>query len=483
MTDRPLETQKRLFSNTALLSAAEVTSQLVNFAFVVCLARVFGRELLGMYAFAMAIGALFAALVSLGTHTLLLRQLSRDPDQTAEATSALLGFQISLALALVLAVHLAARWLAAAPEVAWVITLVVSFHVFMRVVHLLGLGYKARQEMRPPAAVQVASRIAILLLGGLAMLWGASAGLTLASMPIAALLTLAVTGLFVARRFGRLRLRLRRDEIGDYLRRGLPFFYVVLLTTLYMRLGIIYLTLLGGEAEAGLFASAERLVVAAGMAQIMFSAALFPVIARLWEHQRERFAELVQRAARLILFLTLPVATLLALFAPDIVRMFYGDEFSDAAGVLAAAAWVLVIRGIAQLLATASMAADRQRLLVASKTVGLVVLTLLCVILVPPYGALGLVVAMLVSELSATALNYVLLQHAGIPLLILSGGLRVGLACLLAACLAYLLDDQMLWLRLFLVTGGGMAALWVFGAIRSYDLAYLRAILHTRNAR
>lgn len=483
MTDRPLETQKRLFNNTALLSAAEVIGQLVNFAFIVCLARVFGRELLGVYAFAMAIGALLSVLVSFGTHALVLRTLSREPDRTAEATGALLGYQAGVSLLLVLAVHLTALWLGAKPLMLWVVTLVVSFHVFMCLTHLLVLGYSARQEMGPAAMVQTAPRIVILLLGGLAMLWGASAVLTLASMPVAALLILGATILFCSRRFGRPHLRLQRAEIGHYLRKGLPFFYVVVLTTLYMRLGIIYLTVLGGEDEAGLFASAERVVVAAGVVQIMFSTALFPVVSRLWEHQRERFAEFVQRATRLILFLTLPLATLLALFAEDIVRLLYGDAFNDAAGVLTVVAWVLVVRGIAQLLFTTTMAADHQQVLVTSKILGLVMLTLASLALIPSYGAMGLVAAMLISELSATTLNYWLLQRAGVPVMAFSSGLRVALACLLAAGLALLVSDLALWLRLLVVASGGATALWGFGAVRSYDLAYLRTILATPQAR
>jgi O-antigen/teichoic acid export membrane protein len=382
---------------------------------------------------------------------------------------------------MILAAHLAARWLDAAPEVVWVVTCVVSFHVFSRLSNLLVLGFQARQEMAPVAAVQVAPGIVILLLGGLAMLQGAGVGVTMASMPLGALLTLAAISLFATRRFGRLRLRLRRAEITHYLRQGLPAFYVIALSALYARLGIVYVTVLAGEAEAGLFASAERLVVAAGLACVMFSTALFPVIAGLWPHERERFTELVQRAARLVLFFTLPVATLLALFAQDIVPILFGDDFTSAAVVLVTVAWLLVVRGMAQLLSTTSLAADRQRALLISKALGLALLTLGCFSLVPTYGAIGLAAVMLVSELCAAALNYELLQRSGLKVIAMSAGLRVALACLLAASLAWLAADLALWLRGLVVTAGGLLALWGFGAIRSNDMAYLRTILNSTN--
>ena len=483
MTDRPLETQKRLFGNTVLLSGGDGVAQLANFVFVVALARTFGRDLLGVYAFAMAVGALLSVFVSLGTHRLVLRKLSREPERTTEAVGALLAFQAGMAVALVAAVHLAAQWLDASPLMVRAVTLLAGFHVLLRLTQLFVLGYTAREKMGPAAVVAAAERITVLLLGGLAMAWGAGAELTLASMPAAALLILIVTGTYAARRFGRPRLRFQRAEIADYLRQASPFFHVIVLAALYLRLGIIYLTVLGGEAETGLFTSAEKLVAAAGMVQIMFSAALFPVVSRLWNGQREQFADLMQRAGRLILFLTLPIATLLALFAQDIVRILYGDTFSDAAAVLAAVAWVLVLRGIWQLLATAGQAADRPRLLVAGRGLGLAVLTLASLVLIPPYGAMGLVAAMLAAEIASVALLHVLLQRAGVPVMGFGSALRVVPACLLAAGLAYLTADLALWLRLGAVAGGGAAALWLFGAIRSHDLTYLRAIADSRSGR
>lgn len=477
---RPLETQKRLFGNTALLAGAEAVGQLVNFAFVVGLARVFGRDLLGIYAFAMAIGALSAIVVSHGTHTVLLRELSREPEETTRATGSVLAFQSALALTMALAVHLAARWLAPSPEHLWVVTSVVGFHVSMRLAYLLSIGYQARQEMEAAAVLKAAPRVLILLFAGLAMLWGASAALTLASMPVAALVTVAGMAWVWARRFGHPRPQFRHVEIASYVRQGAPFFLVLVLSTLYARLGIIYLTISSGEAEAGLFASAERLVVAAGTAQVMFSAALLPVVAALWQRGRDGFAELVERAGRLLLFLTLPIATVLALFSDDLIGLIYGDDFEGAAGVLAAAAWLLVVRGVAQLLSTTSVAANRQRPLVLSKALGLGVLTLGSIILVRPYGAPGLVAAMLASELSATTLLYVSLRGHRIPLTRFDGGLRVALACLLAAAAAQQTADLALWLRALAVGGVGTIALWLFGAVHRHDINYLRAILATR---
>lgn len=481
--ESPLAAQKRVLNNTLVLSSAEVVAQLANFAFVVGLARVYGREVLGLYAFAMAVGAMCAPFVSLGTHTLVLRELSREPDRTAQVTGALFGFQLCMALILILGVHLAARIFSTDPLLATIVTFVASFRVLMRAAHLLVLSYNARQEMGPSAAMQATSRLGILALGGLAMLQGAGPALALASLPIVALAALVSISLTVRRRFGGPLLRAQLTDVAAYVRRGLPYFLVVVTTVLHARLGIVYLTTLGSQAEAGLFASAERLVLVGTMPLMMFNAALLPVVARLWQRDRARFTELVQRAARLIVITTLPLATLLAVFARDVMRILYGNEFTGGATVLSVVAWILLIRGVAQLLSTTSVAANCQRALLAGRLLGLAVLTLSSVVVVPSFGAPGLAASLLLSEVSATTLNHVLLHRAGVPLMTFDGLFRVAPACLIAAGVASLINGLELWLRLPLVAGSGGAALWAFGAVRGHDLAYLRAILTTRDAR
>ena len=479
---RPLATQRRLFGNTVLLSVSEAIVQLLNFALAIALARIYGPELLGVYSYAMAIGALLCILVSLGTHGFVLRRVGREPAQTVAATGALFGFQLSVALALVLAAHLTARALSSNPVIVWVVTSIVAYHCLTRVTSLLVLGFTARESVGPASVLPLARQGTAVLLAGAAMALGAAAPTALAALPVAALLVLIGMYVFAAQRLGPPQLRFRRAEIAWYLREGNPYFSVVLLSTLYGRLGIIVLAALSGEAAAGVFAAAERLVVAIGTIQVMFFMALLPVVTQLWKNDRDRFAELSQRAARANLLVTLPIATLLALFAHDIVHLVYAHQFADAVPVLVGIAWILVVRGISQLLTSIATATDHQRILARSKSFGLVVLVVVSLALMPRYGALGLVAASLASEISAVVLNYVMLRGEGIPTTTFPGGLRVALACLLAAALDWLLSDLAFGLRLPIVAVSGMAALWLFGAVRAHDLTYLRAILAARES-
>jgi O-antigen/teichoic acid export membrane protein len=438
---------------------------------------VYGREVLGAYSFAMATGAVLCVFVGLGTQGFVQQQLSQQPELTTSATGALYGFQLATGLAIVLATHLVALAFADDPVMVWIVTLIVAYHVLQRVTNLFVVGFTARQEMWIGAALPPARLgMALLLLAGAAAL-GLSAAFALASLPIAALAGLAATGLYTVHRVGRVRLNLRPAEIAGYLREGQPYFYVMLLTTVYSRAGVILITMLSGHAETGVYAAAERLVAAASTVQGMFATALLPVLTQLWSRDTARFADLTQRAGRLTMFITLPVATLLALFSKDIVHILYADAFADAATVLACIAAVLVVRGAAQQLAVASTGTDHQAILVRTKVLGLIVLAVASLALIPTHGAMGLVGATLAGETTAAAANYLLLRRAGVRVVYGRGVWRVALACVIAVGLAWLLAGQPFRLRLPLVMGGGALALWAVGAVRSQDLAYMRAIM------
>ena len=347
----------------------------------------------------------------------------------------------------------------------------------------MSLGFTARREAGAATVVPIAKLGFALLLAAAAVAAGATAPVALAAMPIAAALVLAVTAVCAARRFGPLRIRFRRAEIVTYLREGMPYFYVVALTASYSRLGIILLDAIEGEAATGAYAAAERLVAAVATVYSMFYMALLPVVTQLWKMDRDRFAELTQRAARLTLLVTLPATTMLALFANDIVHVLYGGGIPEAATVLAVISWVLLARGFVQLLVAAATATDHQAILVRGRMLGIAFLTVAGLALIPSHGAVGLAGATLVGETAAVALTYAQLRRAGVPLAIPPLALRAALACLLTAGCVWLAHELALPWRLLVAALVMSAALWLLGAVRSHDLAYLRAVLRARDAR
>jgi O-antigen/teichoic acid export membrane protein len=92
-----MHNERHILANTAILGAGETVGQLANFILVVSFARSFGSGTLGHYSVSMAVGAIAALFVSMGTHGLLIREISRNPASGRDFLGVLMPAQMVLA--------------------------------------------------------------------------------------------------------------------------------------------------------------------------------------------------------------------------------------------------------------------------------------------------------------------------------------------------------------------------------------------------
>ena len=307
--------------------------------------------------------------------------------------------------------------------------------------------------------------------------------MALLALPFSALLILVVLAKLSSAEFGRVVPRIDIRVYSRLLREALPFFLNVGLTVIYTRVGILILRATNTADEVGVFASAERLVMAASILYATFAQAVYPAMVRLFAQDRAAYSQLVQRSARLILLVCLPMATVLFLFAYDIIVVLYGDPFRDAARILQIVAWLLAFRGITAILINIAVAIDHQNLVVWSNVGGLVVLVAFCFLLTPSFGAFGLAVAMLLAQSVKSTAIYLLLRSSGELPKLGRIGLPIASACAVTAALVTALGDASLLVRSATVLVAGLALLYLFRAVRTEDFAYAYRVLSTRSAR
>ena len=478
-----METERRILRSTSILFAARFAAQLANFGFVILFARVYGPALFGEYTFALSLGSVLAIFVSLGTNGLLLRRASRDPAEWQSLVGIILPGQVLLAAATWLIAIAMAALLGVDGTDLGIIAIIAVFQLLNPVWTLFAIGFTATERMGYSAIADAGSRVLILLVAGLAMLLGASIEVALLAFPLSALLVLVTLAKLSSAEFGQ---PIPRIDIRAYLallREALPFFVNIGLTVIYTRVGILILRATSTADEVGVFASAERLVMAASILHMTFAQAVYPAMVRLFAKDKEAFSQLVRRCARLILLVSLPMATLLFLFAEDIIVVLFGDPFRGAARILQILAWLIAFRGITAILVNIAIATDRQNLVVRSNVAGLLVLVASCFALTPSYGAFGLAAAMLLAQSVKSTIIYILLRSSGHLPGLGRVGLPVASACVATGALATMMADASLLVRSMSALVAGLALLYLFRAVRAQDFVYAYRVLSTRSAR
>jgi len=249
------------------------------------------------------------------------------------------------------------------------------------------------------------------------------------------LLALVVTAA-LARGSMPLRPSFSLRRIGELLAETLPLSAATMLNVLYARMVIVVMSLIATAEATGAFSTASRVVEVAVGIPVTLVGTTFPIFARAARDDRERLRYVLQRVLEVALIGGVWLMLALALTADPVADLLTRDpgEADQIARALRILAVAMVPVSLNITWQTTLLALRCHRELLIANAAALVVLVVLIAALVPPYGAEGAAVAVVLGEtfltgLSARALVRV---HPGLaPALWLVG--RVALALAAAA--------------------------------------------------
>jgi PST family polysaccharide transporter len=192
-----------------------------------------------------------------------------------------------------------------------------------------------------------------------------------------------------------------RALIGRLARETWPMLLSGVAISIYMRIDIVMLRNLVGAGAAGQYAAATRLSEIGYFIPVALSTSLLPALLRSRAAGAADYAESMQRYCDLSAALGYGLAIPLALGAPWLVRLAYGEAFAPAAAVLTVHAWaaVFVFIGVARGQFLVNEGLTRFNL-VATAT-GALANVALNLLLIPRLGGTGAAIATVVSYAAA----------------------------------------------------------------------------------
>ena len=391
-------TVKRIIKNTAWLTIAKVSGDLLVFFFLMYFGREFGKTILGKYSLAMSIGAILSVFYSFGFNTFLTRAISRDDTHESKFVGHLLLARTALAF-VAWSVLSTCIWLVPFDDNTKLIVIIISgYHVFYRLGGLLRAAFIAHEAMHYPAFMEFFHRVVILGFGCICLLVFDDPVITLAVYPLSSSLMFAL-GLVIYRiKFGRLDFHLDLSFVKKAIVASLPFLLIAILTQLYARVGIIILTVVRGESEAGLFAASDRLFVAMTTTLTMLSHSLFPVMSRYAVIDNERLIGLARLSSRWLAIILIPTSFAITLFSHEIIAITFGADFKDSAIVLQILSWALTLIGLNYVLSNLLIVGNQESLLVRIRSMVYGFHIFMSMLLIGMFHYVGLACARLISE-------------------------------------------------------------------------------------
>ena len=391
------KTERRIILNASALGVAEGLGQLANVVFVISFARSFGATQMAYYSVAMASGAIAALFMTLGTPSLLVRQFSHDPTRVPDWLGVLLPVQGALALlGWVLATAIAV--LLVGDSRALTVAIAVCGYQMLLQLAVLNTQLVARERMVRISLANVSCRILVLVLGLTAIHYGAGAAPVAWTFVVGAVIYLAVAWQQNLKLSGHPRLRWAPREAMDLFKLSAPFFGIAAFAVIYGRGAVIMLSAIGTPHAVGLYAAADRIMVAVALVPAMLGSAVYPALTRVAARSRVEVRALCGRSLLLMVITTVPLAIMFTIFAHRLITVLFGPLYLEAVPVLQILTWTLPIVGVQALLGSQLVAVNQQHALARARLSGLALFVLLSPLLIWAFGFRGAAWAVLVCD-------------------------------------------------------------------------------------
>ena len=218
----------------------------------------------------------------------------------------------------------------------------------------------------------------------------------------AALLCAATVGNYIfnivhIRRFARLSLK------GIDLKRHLkPIFILagtVVLFGIYARINTTMLGLISGDSSVAVYTNAYKIANVALTVCTAVAAVFLPRLSLLFEKDRRAFSELLAKAFKLNIMLSIPIAVGLALLSEDMMSILFGQRYSSGNVTLMIFSLLLVGKCVGNVIYQAAISTQSEKKQLIAYSIAVMASVPMNYCLIPVFGSAGAAATTLVTEL------------------------------------------------------------------------------------
>lgn len=361
-------------------------------------ARYLGPARLGTLSYCTALVTLLCYLPAFGLDAVVKRGLLEAPDKTAELLASSFGLRLGVGVFTFAGASLiaASGWGFAGEEAGLFIILGAIF--FQPALFLPEIWLQAHLRAKVVVVVQLSALAAAsaLRLGLIA----AGASLTAFAWATVLEVVLGVVGIYHGARRAGLRFPLsaaRWRTMKALAGEAWPLMFASLAIFIYIRIDEIMLRQMAGPSEVGIYAAAAKLSELWYFIPMALASSVLPALVRSREQGAEVYRARLQQYYDVSALAAYTLSIPIALAAPWLVRITYGEAFAAAGPILAVHIWssIFVFIGVArgQWLVNERLQGFYLGATCAGATVN-ILLNLLCI---PRWGGLGAAYATVIS--------------------------------------------------------------------------------------
>jgi O-antigen/teichoic acid export membrane protein len=469
-----------LFKNTFALLVPNLLNPLISFVLIVFISRYLGVGELGQYSLVLSYLSLAAIFSSMGLTSLLVRQISRKPEEAHVLVFNASIFGAFSSAVAVLAMNLAVILVGYDREVIQA-ALVCSFSLLISTpINYLEGVFRSFEKSQYIAfayvtenLLRVGTSIVLLRRGsGIVALFGVSV-----ACRVFALIPMLY---FYRRTVGRMDFQIRRDILRLLAREAPTFASIAFFSSIYLGTDQIILSKLKGMVSVGIYSAADRLVQITRTLPLAFSTALLPLLSREFAAGLKQLQALTILGIRCIILGIAPIIVGTAILSPNIITNIYGDKFAAAAAILQLHIFSLLPTGIAFVLAEVLIASDNQRIDLRINVGAAIVNVGLNFLFISLFSAWGAALATLLTMTLFCIVQYNYIQKYLFCIPVTSIAVKAMIASLAMGILTHILMELNIFINILFSSIIYAILVIVLGAVNINELYILKEFISNR---
>lgn len=175
-----------------------------------------------------------------------------------------------------------------------------------------------------------------------------------------------------------------------------------ILTSMYTSFNVAFLGFVAGETDVGYYTVSSKIFAILLGAFTAFTSVMLPRMSSIIEHRRYgEFKQKISASIDALLCFSMPIITIVLIFAPIIIRIIAGIGYEDSILLLRMMVPLMLIIGYEQILVLQVLTPmNKDQAILINSIIGALVGVLCNVFFVPHYGKVGSAIAWLISEVS-----------------------------------------------------------------------------------
>ncbi len=393
---------KRYFANTGWLFFGR-TSRMVTALFVgVYVARYLGPSNFGLLSYAGSFVGLFSAIATLGLDNIVVRDLVRYEKKRDELLGTTFVLKI-IGSILLLGIVAAAVRFTTNDNFTNLLIFIIAVATIFQSFNVIDFYFRSKVLSKYVVYAQIISGISSAIIKLLFIYFRIGLVYFAAVMIVESIiLAIGFITTYTKQKLNIFNWRIKFYLAKRLLRDSWPLILSGIAISIYMRIDQVMIKEMITPGAVGNYAVAVRLSEVWYFIPMAITSSLFPAIINAKKVSEKLYHRRLQKLYDLMTWLAIGIALPITFLANDIIRLLFGVQYQDAAGVLRIYVWagVFVFLGVAS--SQYLIAENYTKISFSTTFVGGIVNVILNIIMIPRYGINGAAIATLISYCVAT---------------------------------------------------------------------------------